>query len=188
MSAFVDSANLRNKSVLLFLRICEENTENIEFCAKKSNCMKLHCNFLAIPRYLHSKLFKLVLTPFLCGAGCSISRIRIRGRMYYIKDPGQAVLYQGSGSGAGGIIKDPDPGQAVLSRIRIWIQIWLYIGLFYEPKIDVNCCMTGALFFGRANSRLFQKNIRLTLKLFTSYIFKSKDNNLILIPVSKVLL
>ena len=118
MSAFVDSANLRNKSILLFLRICEENTENIEFCAKKSNCMKLHCNFIAIPRYLHSKLFKLVLSPFLWGAGCSISRIRIRGRMYYIKDPdpGQAVLYQGSGSGsgAGGIIKDPDPGQAVL--------------------------------------------------------------------------
>ena len=99
MSAFVDSANLRNKSVLLFLRICEENTENIEFCAKKSNCMKLHCNFIAIPRYLHSKLFRLVLSPFLCGAGCSISRIRIRDRLYYIKDP--------------------DPGQAVLSRIRI---------------------------------------------------------------------
>ena len=116
MSAFVDSANLRNKSILLFLRICEENTENIEFCAKKSNCMKLHCNFLAILRYLYSKLFKLILSPFLCGAGCSISRIRIRGRMYYIKDldPGQAVLYQGSGSGAGGIIKYPDPGQAVL--------------------------------------------------------------------------
>ena len=151
MSAFVDSANLRNKSVLLFLRICEENTENIEFCAKKSNCMKLHCNFIAIPRYLHSKLFKLVLSPFLCGAGCSM----------YIKDPdpGQDVLYQGSGSGAGCIISririrgrryyqgSGSGAGGIISRIRIWIQIWLCIYrlvLWTENwrklLYDVNCC------------------------------------------------